>query len=61
VINVELYGLVFGPKVEKQTPSNLGGQFATHGVNVLAFISKLGLIHNPKMLKVGPKFFGHAS
>jgi hypothetical protein len=35
----------------------LGGQFATPRVNVLAFISKLGPIHNPQMLKVGPKFF----
>jgi hypothetical protein len=35
----------------------LGGQFATPGVNVLAFISNLGPIHNPKMFIVGPKFF----
>ncbi len=46
----------------------LGGQFATLGanvpaflnimtINVLAFISNLGPICNPKMLKVGPKIF----
>jgi len=46
-----------GPKAEKRIPSNLGGQFATPGVNVLALISNLGPIPNPKMLKVGPKFF----
>jgi hypothetical protein len=38
-------------------PSNLGGQFATLGANVPAFISNLGPICNPKVLKVGPKFF----
>jgi hypothetical protein len=27
-------------------------------INVLAFISNLGPICNPKMLKVDPKFFG---
>ncbi len=46
------------PKAEKRIPSTLGSQFATPGVNVLAFISNLGPIRNPKMLKVGPKFFG---
>jgi len=44
-------------RLEKRIPSNLGGQFATLGANVLAFISSLGPICNPKMLKVGPKFF----
>jgi hypothetical protein len=52
-------------------PSNLGDQFATLGgqfmfqhlnkypdiINVVAFISNLGPICNPKMLKVGPEFF----
>jgi hypothetical protein len=46
-----------GPKAEKRTPSNLGGQFATLVVNVLAFISNLGPSRNPTMLKVEPKFF----
>jgi hypothetical protein len=40
----------------KKDTSNLGGQFATPGANVPAFISILGPICNPKMLKVGPKF-----
>jgi hypothetical protein len=30
-----------GPKVEKRIPSNLGGQFATLGANVPAFIDIL--------------------
>jgi hypothetical protein len=46
-----------GPKAEKRIPSNLGGQFAISGVNVLASITNLGPIRNPKMLKVGPKLF----
>jgi hypothetical protein len=45
------------PRLKKEYPSNLGGQFATFGTNVPAFISNLGPICNPKMLKVGPKFF----
>jgi len=48
---------LIGPKAEKRIPTNLGGQFATVGANVPAFISNLGPICNPKMLKVGPKIF----
>jgi len=40
VINAEL-GLVLAPKAEKRIPSNLGGQFATLGANVPAFITIL--------------------
>jgi hypothetical protein len=39
LINAELYGLVLAPWLEKQIPSNLGGQFATLGANVSAFIN----------------------
>jgi hypothetical protein len=46
------------PKADKKIPSNLGGQFATFGANVLAFINNLRPICNPKVLKIGPKFFG---
>jgi hypothetical protein len=46
------------PKGDKRIPSNLGGLFSTLGANVLAFISNLGPICNPKVLKFGPKFFG---
>jgi hypothetical protein len=55
--NCWTWWLCIQPKVEKRILSCLGGQFATPGVNVLAFISNLGPIRNPKMLKVGPKFF----
>jgi len=41
VINAEHYGLSIGPKAEKRIPSNLGGQFATLGTNVPAFINIL--------------------
>jgi hypothetical protein len=57
LLNAELYGLVLAPKLKKGYPQNLGGQFATPEVNVVAFISNLGPICNPKMLKVGSKFF----
>jgi hypothetical protein len=60
-INAKLYGLVLAPKAEKRIPSNLRGQFATLGANVLAFMSNLGPIFNSKMLKLGPKIFGHNS
>jgi hypothetical protein len=51
--------LVLAPKLKKRIASNLGSQFATLGANVLAFIiSNLGPNNKPKMLKVGPKFFG---
>jgi hypothetical protein len=39
--NAELYGLVLGPRLEKRIPSNLGGQFATLGTNVSAFVNIL--------------------
>jgi hypothetical protein len=45
------------PKAEKRIPSNLGGQFATLGVNVSTFICNLGPNNKPNMLKVGAKFF----
>jgi hypothetical protein len=36
----ELDGLVLAPRLEKKRmPSNLGGQFATLGANVSAFIN----------------------
>jgi hypothetical protein len=60
LINAELYGVVLGTKAGKRIPSNLGGQNLQPlgpDVNVVAFISNLGPICNPKMLKVGPKFF----
>jgi len=54
-------------EARKRIPSNLGGQFATLGANVqafinilmcvLTFINNLGPICKPKMLKVGPKLF----
>jgi hypothetical protein len=58
LINTELYWPCIGPKARKRIPSNFGGQFAILGVNVLAFISNLGPNNKPKMLRVGPKFFG---
>jgi len=57
LINAELYGLVLAPRLKKGYHQILVGQFATPVVNFLAFISNLGPIRNPKMLKVGPKFF----
>ncbi len=39
--NAELYGLVLAPRLKKRIPSNLGGQFATLGTNVSAFINIL--------------------
>jgi hypothetical protein len=48
---------LYWPKPEKRIPSNLEGHYATLGANVPAFISNLGPITNPKMLKVHPKFF----
>jgi hypothetical protein len=41
LINAKLYGLVLAPRLEKKIPSNLGGQFATLGANVSAFINIL--------------------
>jgi hypothetical protein len=41
LINAELYGLVLAPRLKKRIPSNLGGQFATLGANVPAFINIL--------------------
>jgi hypothetical protein len=39
LINAELYGLVLlVPRLQKTIPSNLGGQFATLGAIVPAFI-----------------------
>jgi hypothetical protein len=43
LIDVELYGLVFGPKAKKRIPTNLGSQFASLGAKQQA--------------RVGPKFF----
>jgi hypothetical protein len=57
LINAELYGLVLAPRLKKEVSLNLGGQFATLGANVSAFIRNLGPNKKPKMLKVGPKFF----
>jgi hypothetical protein len=57
LINAEFYGLLLAPRLKKRIQSNLGGPFATIGANVLAFINNFGPICNPKMLKVGPKFF----
>jgi len=57
--NAELsfYGLVFAPRLEKRIPSNLGGQFATLGTYVSAFISNLGPICNSKKAQNWPQFF----
>jgi hypothetical protein len=52
----ELYGLVLAPRMEKGYYPIKGGQFATLGANVPAFISNLGKNNKQKMLKVGPKF-----
>jgi hypothetical protein len=41
LINFEHYGLVLAPRPKKRIPSNLGGQFATLGVNIPAFINIL--------------------
>jgi len=41
LINAERYGLVLAPRLKKRIPSNLGGQFATLGANVAAFIDIL--------------------
>jgi hypothetical protein len=41
LINSELYGFVLAPKAGKRIPSNLGGQFATLGAYVSAFINIL--------------------
>jgi hypothetical protein len=59
-----------GPKAEKGIPSNSGSQFVTLGTNLPAFITiltsmlyhlsvNLGPNNKPKMLKIGPEFFGH--
>jgi hypothetical protein len=40
--------LYWPPKLKKRIPSNLGGQFATPGAIVQAFISKLGANLQPK-------------
>jgi hypothetical protein len=44
-----------GPKAEKKRYQQIWE--ATVGANFPAFISNLGPICNPKMLKVGPKIF----
>ncbi len=41
LINAELYGLVLAPRLKKEVSLNLGGQFATLGANVSAFINIL--------------------
>jgi hypothetical protein len=57
---------------KKKIPSNLGGQFATLGanvsafinypdVNVLAFIRNLGQTTSQKCSKLAPNFFGSDS
>jgi hypothetical protein len=48
---------LYWPQAWKKDTIKFGRPFATPGVNVLAFITDLGPIRNPKMLKVGPKFF----
>jgi hypothetical protein len=45
------------PRLKKRIPLNLGSKFAKLGAIVLAFINNLRPNINPKMLKVGPKFF----
>jgi hypothetical protein len=40
---------------------NVPAFFTILTVNVLAFISSLGPNNKPKLLKIGPKFFGHLS
>jgi hypothetical protein len=40
-MNAELHGLVLAPRLKKVIPSNLGGQVATLGANVPAFINIL--------------------
>jgi len=40
-MNAELYGVVLTPRLKRRIPSNLGGQFATLGANVPAFINIL--------------------
>jgi hypothetical protein len=59
LINAELDGLVLAPRLKKGYhqiwEANLHA--ATPRANVPAFISILGPICNPKMLKVGPKVF----
>jgi hypothetical protein len=37
-MNAELNGLVLAPRLDETKPSNFGGQFATLGTNVPAFI-----------------------
>jgi hypothetical protein len=44
LINAEFYGLVLGPRLKKGYHQILGGQFATLGANVPAFINILTLI-----------------
>jgi hypothetical protein len=57
VINAELYGLVLAPRLEKGYHRIWEANLQTLGTNVPAFISNFGPICNPKMLKVGLKFF----
>jgi hypothetical protein len=40
-MNVELYGLVWTPRLEKRITSNLGSEFATFEASVPAFINIL--------------------
>jgi hypothetical protein len=41
LINAEVYGLVLAPRLKKGASLNLGGQFATLGANVSAFVNIL--------------------
>jgi len=58
LMNAELYGLVLAPRLKKGVSLNLGGQFATLGANVSAFISNLGpQTRSQKCSKLAPSFF----
>jgi hypothetical protein len=41
LVNSEHDDLVFAPRPKNRIPSNLGGQFATLGANISAFINIL--------------------
>jgi hypothetical protein len=53
-----IHGWMTGRMDEKNLTTTTSVTICDSDVNVLAFISNLGPNKKPKMLKVGPKFFG---
>ncbi len=60
LINAEIYGLVLlAPRLEKGYHQIWEANLQPLGPMFQHFFSNLGPICNPKMLKVGPKYFPH--